>query len=120
LWFWDTTPEQIEALAAKLRPLGWIHSSDQAALFMRATERSRQAAAVANQARALLQQGKHPEAVAMARSALEGDPENIEAYLVLAEVGLAHGQTAMAEEMLRRAIELRPDDPSVQRFLHRG
>src|SRR4051794_24417537 len=61
-------------------------------------------------ATAAQQAGRHAEAVALCRSRLAEDPEDIDALQALAATLLAQGQTQEGLEALRKAAALAHDD----------
>ena len=70
---------------------------------------SQQPGANLEAARALKQQGRFGEALALCQQALAIQPEDIEACLLLAEIYVAQGDGAPAMELYGKVIELRPD-----------
>jgi predicted O-linked N-acetylglucosamine transferase (SPINDLY family) len=63
------------------------------------------------QVRALKQQGQLPEAQAACQQLLAGQPEDVEALLLLAETSVALGDREQAVQHYAQVIELRPDQP---------
>jgi len=56
-----------------------------------------------------LEQGRLEDALAVSRSLLEAEPENLGAYMALATVYERQGRFEEAEEVLRQALDLQPD-----------
>jgi protein O-mannosyl-transferase len=66
---------------------------------------------------ALVKRGRYDEAIAQYRAGLRLDPDH---FPTLVELGAALGAVsryAEAETVLRRAVELRPDEPRIRRLL---
>lgn len=51
------------------------------------------------------------------RQVLASEPENAEAWVLLAAVARHHGNLADAAEIMRRAVQLRPDNPHMREML---
>ena len=85
---------------------------DATAAFERAVAlRPDYADAASNLAIALRLQGRADDAIARARSVLEMKPDSVATMIVMAEVHADKGEFREAEQMLRQAIALEPQNP---------
>ncbi|MCG8082905.1 MAG: tetratricopeptide repeat protein, partial [Candidatus Thiodiazotropha taylori] len=57
-----------------------------------------------------------PAAISAFSQAVEMDPQLIQAWIMLARIKAAVGQTSEAKQTLRKAVQANPDNKELQQF----
>jgi tetratricopeptide (TPR) repeat protein len=122
LWCWNARPEDFEPLANHFTRFGFGLVSEDVAVFGRlrveAEHRANTPLSMVQAARALQQRGEFEQAFAQAKAALDADPRSVEARVLLAELLLRRPDgAAVAEKLLRQALELKPSQPDIDVLL---